>query len=44
MTKKGGEIIMSDYFITEVSTSASDTNEQIVTLLETEGMHKDKKS
>lgn len=31
---------MSDYFITEVSTSASDTNEQIVTLLETEGIHK----
>ena len=33
---------MSDYFITEVSTSDSDTNEQIVTLLEAEGIHKDK--
>lgn len=33
---------MSDYFISEVSTSDSDTNEQIVTLLEAEGIHKDK--
>ncbi len=33
---------MSDYFIAEVSTSDSDTNEQIVTLLEAEGIHKDK--
>ena len=33
---------MSDYFITEVSTSDFDTNEQIVTLLEAEGIHKDK--
>ncbi len=33
---------MSDYFITEVSTSDSDTNKQIVTLLEAEGIHKDK--
>ena len=33
---------MSDYFISEVSTLDSDTNEQIVTLLEAEGIHKDK--
>lgn len=33
---------MSDYFISKVSTSDSDTNEQIVTLLEAEGIHKDK--
>lgn len=33
---------MSDYFITEVSTSDSDTNKQIVALLEAEGIHKDK--
>lgn len=33
---------MSDYFITEVPTSDSDTIEQIVTLLEAEGIHKDK--
>lgn len=33
---------MSNYFITEVTTSDSDTNEQIVALLEAEGIHKDK--
>ena len=33
---------MSDYFITEVSASDFDTNEQIVTLLEAGGIHKDK--
>ena len=33
---------MSDYFITEVSASDFDTNKQIVTLLEAEGIHKDK--
>lgn len=33
---------MSDYFITEVSASDSNANEQIVTLLEAERIHKDK--
>ena len=33
---------MSDYFIAEVSISDSDTNKQIVTLLEAEGIHQDK--
>lgn len=33
---------MSDYFITEVSDGDHDTNEQIHSLLESEGIHKDK--
>lgn len=33
---------MSDYFITEVSAGDYDTNEQIHSLLESEGIHKDK--
>ena len=33
---------MSDYFITKVSASDFDINKQIVTLLEAEGIHKDK--